>query len=91
MDATLVPIFQGLITVAGALGGTWLGVRLSKGREERQWRPDRCLDAYAEVLTLSTQVLERCEGLAGTARSLNALSSAPPSTGAARLMREGSS
>jgi hypothetical protein len=60
MDATLAPIIQGL-TVAGALGRTWLGVRLSKGREERQWRRDRCLDAYAEVLTLSTQVLEKCE------------------------------
>lgn len=61
MDATLVPIIQGLITVAGTLGGAWLGFWLSKAREERQWRRDRCLDAYAQVLTLSTQVLERCE------------------------------
>jgi hypothetical protein len=55
MDPALVPIIQGLITVAGTLGGTWLGIQLSKGKEERQWRRDRCLDAYAEVLTLSAQ------------------------------------
>jgi hypothetical protein len=61
MDPTLVPIIQGLITVSGTLGGTWLGIQLSKGKEERQWRRDRCLDAYAEVLTLSAQVLEKCE------------------------------
>jgi hypothetical protein len=30
-------------------------------KEQRQWRRDRCLDAYAEVLTLSSQVLARCE------------------------------
>jgi hypothetical protein len=61
MDPTLVPIIQGLITVAGTLGGTWLGIQLSKGKEERQWRRDRCIDVYAEVLTLSSQVLDRCE------------------------------
>ena len=65
MDTTLVPIIQGLITVAGTLGGTWLGVWLGKGREERQWRRNRCLDAYAEILTLSAQLLERCEDPTG--------------------------
>jgi hypothetical protein len=61
MDATLTSIIQGLITVAGTLGGTWFGIQLSKGKEERQWRRDPCLNAYAEVLTLSSQVLDRCE------------------------------
>jgi hypothetical protein len=61
MDATLAPIIQSLITVAGTLGGAWLGIQLSKRKEERQWRRDRCLDAYAEILTLSAQVVERCE------------------------------
>jgi hypothetical protein len=61
MDATLVPIIQSLITVAGTLGGAWLGIQLSRRKEERQWRRDRCLDAYAEILTLSAQVVERCE------------------------------
>jgi hypothetical protein len=65
MDATLVPIIQGLITVAGTLGGTWLGIHLSKGKEQRQWRCDRCLDAYAEVLTLSAQVLDGCQDPSG--------------------------
>jgi hypothetical protein len=65
MDPTLVPIIQGVITVAGTLAGTWLGFQLSKGKEERQWRRDRCLDAYAEVLTLSAQVRDRCEDPSG--------------------------
>jgi hypothetical protein len=64
MDATLVPIIQGLIAVTATLGGTWLGFQLSKGKEEQRWRRDRCLNAYAEILTLSAQVLERCEDLA---------------------------
>jgi hypothetical protein len=61
MDPALVPIIQGLITVGGTLGGTWLGFQLSKGKEERQWRRNRCLDIYAEVLTLADQVLHQCE------------------------------
>lgn len=61
MDPTLIPLIQSIIIVAGTLGGAWLGIQLSKRKEERQWRRDRCLDAYAEVLTLSFQILERCE------------------------------
>jgi uncharacterized membrane protein len=65
MDATLVPIIQGVITVAGTLGGAWLGVQLSKGKEDRQWRRDRCLDTYAEVLTLSSQLIHLLEDPTG--------------------------
>lgn len=66
METTFVPVIQGLITVAGTLGGTWLGTQLSKGREERQWRRDRCLTAYAEVLTLAHQVCDSCEDPSGS-------------------------
>lgn len=62
---TLVPIIQGLIAVTGTLGGTWLGIQLGKRKEERHWRRDRCLDAYAEILTLASQLRDQCEDPTG--------------------------
>ena len=32
------------------LFGTWLGSRLTRAKDEQQWRRDRCLEAYADVL-----------------------------------------
>jgi hypothetical protein len=59
------PIISGLISVAGTLGGTWLGFQLSNGKEERRWRRDRCLAAYVEVLTLAAQLRDQCEDPTG--------------------------
>ena len=36
--------------VCGPLLGIWLGSRLTRAKEERQWRRDRCLEAYADVI-----------------------------------------
>lgn len=69
MGSNSIPIIAVLISVAGTLGVTWLGFQLSKGKEERQWRRDRCLSAYAEVLTLASQLREQCEDPTGRTAS----------------------
>jgi hypothetical protein len=39
-----------ILLVLGPLAGIWLGNWLSRAKEERQWRRDRCLEAYADVM-----------------------------------------
>jgi hypothetical protein len=48
--AVIAPIIQTLISVAAALFGIWLGTRLSRWKDKQQWRRDRCLEAYTDVL-----------------------------------------
>src|ERR1700737_4426158 len=48
--ASIIPIIQSIITVGGVLMGTWLGSRLMRGKEERQWRRDRCLEIYTNFI-----------------------------------------
>src|SRR5438046_1233047 len=46
----LASIIQIVITVLSTLSGIWLGSRLTGSKEDRQWRRDRCLEAYTDVL-----------------------------------------
>jgi hypothetical protein len=50
MADAAVSVIQSLISVAGALTGAWLGTHLSRGKAEREWYRDRCLQAYADIL-----------------------------------------
>lgn len=55
----LAPIIQTLISVAAALFGIWLGTRLSRSKDARQWRRDRCLEAYTDVLRTCSIMLDQ--------------------------------
>jgi hypothetical protein len=46
----MASIIQTVFLVAGPLAGIWLGSRLTRAKDDRQWRRDRCLEAYADVL-----------------------------------------
>jgi len=48
---------QTIMLVCGPLFGIWLGNSLARSREERQWRRDRSLDAYADVMRISDSVV----------------------------------
>ena len=43
--------------VCGPLFGTWLGNYLARAKEERQWRRDRSLEAYTDVMRASDIVI----------------------------------
>jgi hypothetical protein len=43
--------------VCGPLCGIWLGNFLARAKEERQWRRDRSLEAYADVMRISDSVV----------------------------------
>lgn len=52
MNETPIIIFLSLlVTVGGTLGGIWLGHRLERSNEMRNWRRERCLEAYTKVFT----------------------------------------
>jgi hypothetical protein len=46
----MASIIQTVLVVTGTLAGIWLGSRLTRAKDDRQWRRDRCLEAYADVL-----------------------------------------
>jgi hypothetical protein len=46
----ILPVLSVVGTLSGTLIGTWLGSRLTRSTAERQWRRDRCLEAYTDVL-----------------------------------------
>jgi hypothetical protein len=48
--ASIIPIIASIIAVGGVLMGTWFGARLMRGKEERQWRRDRCLEIYTDFI-----------------------------------------
>lgn len=52
-----------VLTVVGTLLAVWLGSRLTRSNEARNWRRDRCLEAYTDVLRV-------CEELVGKAVDL---------------------
>jgi hypothetical protein len=56
--AVIAPIIQTLISVAAALFGIWLGTRLSRKKDQQQWRRDRCLEAYTDLLRACSVVLD---------------------------------
>lgn len=47
---TMASIIQTVLLVAGPLIGIWIGSRLTSAKDVRQWRRDRCLEAYADVM-----------------------------------------
>jgi hypothetical protein len=49
--------------VCGPLFGIWLGNFLARSKEERQWRRDRSLEAYADVMRLSDSVVTEAHRL----------------------------
>jgi hypothetical protein len=41
--------------------GAWLGTRLMRGKEERQWRRDRCLELYTDFILACDSVAEQAD------------------------------
>src|SRR5271167_3153297 len=52
-----------ILLVAGPLAGIWLSSWLTRAREVRQWRRDRCLEAYADVLRTNEAVVNKATTL----------------------------
>jgi len=52
-----------ILLVAGPLAGIWLSNWLTQAREVRQWRRDRCLEAYADVLRTNEAVVNKATTL----------------------------
>jgi hypothetical protein len=52
-----------ILLVAGPLAGIWLSSWLTRAREVRQWRRDRCLEAYADVLRTNEAVVDKATTL----------------------------
>lgn len=46
----MASIIETIIPVFSTLSGIWLGSRLSRSKENRQWRWDRRLEAYIDVI-----------------------------------------
>jgi hypothetical protein len=59
----MTSIIQTIMLGVGPLIGIWLGSRLTRFKEDRQWRRDRCLEAY-------TDVIRACEIVAAEASRL---------------------
>ena len=57
--AVIAPIIQTLISVVAALFGIWLGTRLSRRKDQQQWRRDRCLEAYSDVLRACSIMMDQ--------------------------------
>jgi hypothetical protein len=49
-------ILTTVLTLLGSLAGVWLGTRLARDNEARNWRRDRCLEAYTDVLRACDEV-----------------------------------
>jgi hypothetical protein len=47
---TWLPVLTAPLTGLIAVFSVWLGSRLTRAKDEQQWRRDRCLEAYADVL-----------------------------------------
>jgi hypothetical protein len=54
---------NGILLVAGPLAGILLSNWLTRAREVRQWRRDRCLEAYADVLRTNEAVVDKATTL----------------------------
>ena len=52
-----------ILLVAGPLAAIWLSNWLIRAREVRQWRRDRCLEAYADVLRTNEAVVNKATAL----------------------------
>jgi hypothetical protein len=52
-----------ILLVAAPLVGVWLSNWLTRAREVRQWRRDRCLEAYADVLRTNAAVVDKATSL----------------------------
>jgi hypothetical protein len=52
-----------VLGLAGTLFGTWLGSQLTRANQERQWRLDRSLEAYADVMRISDSVVTEAHRL----------------------------
>jgi hypothetical protein len=52
-----------ILLIAGPLAGIWLSNWLTRAREVRQWRRDRCLEAYADVLRTNEAVVHKATTL----------------------------
>jgi hypothetical protein len=59
----MASILQTVMLVCGPLLGIWLGNLLARSKEERQWRRDRSLEAYADVMRISDSVVTEAHRL----------------------------
>jgi hypothetical protein len=59
----MASIIQTIMLVCGPLFGTWLGNYLARAKEERQWRRDRSLEAYTDVIRASDIVINEAHRL----------------------------
>jgi hypothetical protein len=55
------------LVAVGTLVGVWLGSWLTRGHEQRQWRRDRCLEAYTDVLRACAVVAYEADAAYGIA------------------------
>jgi len=55
MDS-VTAIVVALLTIGGSLLGVWAGWRLGMSERLRQWRRDKQIDAYSELLSASADV-----------------------------------
>jgi hypothetical protein len=60
MDSMFSVIQTGL-TVLGTLGGAWAGSHLNRGAEERQWRRNRRVESYTDILMACTVVADESD------------------------------
>ena len=56
-----IPSLQNLITIIGTLGGAWVGSRLNRGVEERQWRRNSRLESYTDIVFTCTALAEEAD------------------------------
>jgi|SRR5271166_5493471 len=52
----MVSLIQTIMLACGPLFGIWLGSRLTRAREDREWRRDRCLETYTDILAACESV-----------------------------------
>jgi hypothetical protein len=52
-------LISGCANPAAELFGIWLGTRLSRRKDQQQWRRDRCLEAYTDVLRACSIMLDQ--------------------------------
>ena len=50
MNQLLLVLITALVTGVVSISGIWFGSRLTRVAEDRKWRRDRVVEAYAEFL-----------------------------------------
>ena len=56
MNQLIVILVTALVTGVVSVSSLWLGIHLTRKNEDRKWRRDRALEAYADILKASAAV-----------------------------------